>query len=255
MRTTRRFLPSPVAQRSARAATLAVLCLAAAPVWAGDAPAERQVPDTLQQRLLACTACHGKDGRATNQGYFPRIAGKPAGYLYNQLLGFRDGRRHYAGMTSMVEHMSDDYLRRIADHFAALDLPYPGPQTTAAPAALLAAGERLVRQGDGARQLPACVKCHGAAMTGTLPATPGLLGLPRDYLVAQLGAWRSGSRHAAEPDCMARIAQALGPDDIAAVSTWLSAQPLPANPKAVTASAEPLPSPLPPSLRCGSVPP
>jgi hypothetical protein len=25
-------------------------------------------------------------------GYYPRIAGKPAGYLYNQLLNFRDGR-------------------------------------------------------------------------------------------------------------------------------------------------------------------
>jgi cytochrome c553 len=28
-----------------------------------------------------------------------RIAGKPAGYLYNQLLNFRDGRRNYPLMT------------------------------------------------------------------------------------------------------------------------------------------------------------
>ncbi|HEX5688188.1 MAG TPA: cytochrome c4 [Ideonella sp.] len=230
--------------RRAGAAALAACCTAAA--WAGNATGGHQVPDTLQQRLIACTACHGKDGRATNQGYFPRIAGKPAGYLYNQLLGFRDGRRHYAGMTNMVEHMSDDYLRRIAEHFAALDLPYPAPPATRAPPALLAAGERLARHGDDARRLPACVKCHGDAMTGTLPATPGLLGLPRDYLVGQLGAWRSGSRQAAAPDCMAQIAKALSPDDIAAVSTWLAAQPLPPNPKAATAAGEPLP------LRCGS---
>ena len=33
---------------------------------------------------------------------------------------------------------------------------------------------------------------------------PGLLGLPRDYLNGQLGAWRSGQRRAVEPDCMAQ---------------------------------------------------
>ena len=30
--------------------------------------------------LLACTTCHGKEGRAGPDGYYPRIAGKPAGY-------------------------------------------------------------------------------------------------------------------------------------------------------------------------------
>ena len=46
--------------------------------------------DSMAQRTLACTACHGKEGRAGPDGYYPRIAGKPAGYLYNQLLNFRD---------------------------------------------------------------------------------------------------------------------------------------------------------------------
>ena len=49
----------------------------------GTAPPVRTVPDTIAERVRTCTACHGKEGRATNQGYFPRIAGKPAGYLYN----------------------------------------------------------------------------------------------------------------------------------------------------------------------------
>ena len=34
------------------------------------------------------------------------------------------------------------------------------------------------------------------ALTGTLPAVPGLLGLPRDYLNAQLGNWRTHQRQA-----------------------------------------------------------
>ena len=56
----------------------------------------------MAQRTLACTACHGKQGRAGPDGYYPRLAGKPAGYLYNQLLNFRDGRRRNAAMRYLV---------------------------------------------------------------------------------------------------------------------------------------------------------
>ena len=64
-------------------------------------------------------------------------------------------------------------------------------------------------------------------MTGVAPSIPGLLGLPRDYLNAQLGAWRNGQRRAHAPDCMAQVAQRLTPEDIGAVSAWLAAQPVP----------------------------
>ena len=74
----------------------------------------------MSSRVLACIACHGKEGRATPEGYFPRIAGKPAGYLYHQLLNFRDGRRSYPQMGYLIEHLTDDYLREMAEHFAAL---------------------------------------------------------------------------------------------------------------------------------------
>ena len=70
-------------------------------------PAPVPVPDTIEQRVAACTTCHGRQGRAARDGYYPRIAGKPAGYLYNQLINFREGRRHYAPMTYLVEHLSE----------------------------------------------------------------------------------------------------------------------------------------------------
>ena len=73
--------------------------------------------DTLQQRVKPCTSCHGNEGRATREGYFPRIAGKPSGYLFNQLLNFREGRRHYPMMTYVTQYQSDDYLREIAGYF------------------------------------------------------------------------------------------------------------------------------------------
>jgi cytochrome c553 len=202
----------------------------------------------MAERVLPCTSCHGKEGRATPEGYFPRIAGKPSGYLYNQLLNFRDGRRNYPLMVYLVEHLSDAYLREMAQHFAAIDLPYPPPQPPNVPAELIRRGEQLVRRGDASGNIPACVGCHGQNLLGVQPYVPGLLGLSRDYLYGQLGFWKNGERRAHPPDCMAKIASRLTPEDVQAVSAWLAAQP-------VVPGAKPaagFPGPLP--VACGSVP-
>ena len=47
----------------------------------------------MAARVLACASCHGDKGQGTSDDYFPRLAGKPAGYLYNQMIAFREGRR------------------------------------------------------------------------------------------------------------------------------------------------------------------
>jgi len=185
------------------------------------------IADTMAQRMLACTMCHGKEGVATNQGYFPRIAGKPADYLYQQLIGFRERRRNNVAMAYLLDNLSDAYLVEIAQYFSALDLPYPPPQPVGANSGPLAKGAQLVLYGDPKREIPPCVACHGAAMTGRLPSTPGLLGLPRDYVVAQIGAWKTGLRKAAAPDCMAQVARRLNADDINAVSHWLASRTVP----------------------------
>ncbi|HEX6707225.1 MAG TPA: cytochrome c4 [Albitalea sp.] len=204
-----------------------------------------QVQNTLAERTRTCTACHGKEGRATREGYFPRIAGKPAGYLFNQLVNFRDDRRKNAAMTYLVQHLSDDYLREIAGYFAELDLPY-APPPPAPPADMAALGEKLVLRGDPARDLPSCLRCHGDTLTGVLPGIPGLLGLPRDYVIAQFGAWRNGQRRSPEPDCMAQITKTLTAQDIGAVAAWLASRPLPVSSKPAERIATPLP------IACGS---
>ena len=225
---------------TATAVAAALLCVATA---APAAPFE----DTMAQRMLACTGCHGPEGRAAPDGYYPRIAGKPAGYLYNQLLNFRDGRRPYALMSGLLAPLSDAYLAEIAAHFAALELPYPAPLASTLSETERALVARLVTEGDAARALPACAACHGAAMTGTAPFVPGLIGLPRDYLNAQLGAWRAGKRIAQAPDCMAQVAQTLRPDEIGRISSWLAAQPVPVNAKPASEFAAPVP------IACGGV--
>ncbi len=234
-------------------------------VTASAKPAE----NSMAQRMQACTTCHGAGAtaqvvRTQNEAYFPRIAGKPAGYLYNQLLNFRDGRRHYGLMVGMVEHLSDGYLMEMANYFSQLDLPYPppAPPRPGTSNATMVRGQALVEQGDRARGIPACVACHGAALMGVAPALqvvnslanthpsmPALLGLPRDYMAGQLGAWQTGQRRAHAPDCMGRIAKLLSVDDVEAVAAWLSTQPVPMG--AASKPAASLPGALPEA--CGGV--
>jgi cytochrome c553 len=189
--------------------------------------------DSMAQRMTACTVCHGKEGRAAPDGFYPRIAGKPEQYIYQQLKHFQQGRRSYDTMTHMVRNLSDNYLKAMAKYFSELDLPYAAPIASTASSADLGRGEQLVKRGDATLNIPACNQCHGDQMTGMLPATPGLLGLPRDYINSQIGAWKEGSRKGAVPDCMNKVAKQLNAQDLSAISSWLSAQPVPSNSKPV----------------------
>lgn len=243
--------PCALARVAAYFALLVLLLLGPRPGLAQTASVATGVPDTLAERVTACMACHGEPTAAQrNRPYYPRIAGKPAGYLYNQLDNFRAGRRQVPVMTWMVQHMSDAYLHEIAAYFAAQ--PAPLPSTAAASAGVTAAdlarGRQLVLHGDPALKVPACMACHGARLTGVLPAIPGLLGLPRDYINAQFGAWRNGSRHAHAPDCMGTVATRLSLADVSAVSGWLASAPVPSDPAPADGVAQPLP------LACGSQP-
>ncbi|MFK2878909.1 c-type cytochrome [Rhodanobacter hydrolyticus] len=217
------------------------------PAFAGSqasmAPA---VPDTLQQRIAACVACHGGHGEGSpGSGFFPRLAGKPAGYLRRQLMDFQNGLRQYAPMEYTVRGLSPDYLHEIAEYFAAQQVPYTRSPLPPVPAQAMQRGEQLVTLGDAARGVPACARCHGNQLTGVQPDIPGLVGLPYDYISAQLGAWRTHTRATVAPDCMAEVAARLGESDITAVSAWLSSRELPAD-----MHAQPAGSVRPP-LHCG----
>jgi cytochrome c553 len=206
----------------------------------------------MAQRTKTCTACHGDQGRAGPDGYYPRLAGKPVGYLYHQLINFTEGRRHYTLMTGLLDNLTPEYLQEIAHYFSSLSIPYPAPLPTQASAAVLARGEQLVREGDPARNIPACRLCHGKALTGVRPNIPGLLGLPGDYINGQLGGWQTGQRSTVAPDCMAKIARLLNDGDISAVARWLSAQPVPVDAKAV--DQPPAQDDILKNFRCGSAP-
>jgi cytochrome c553 len=201
-------------------------------------------PNTMEARMLACAACHGPQGQGTGNDYFPRLAGKPAGYLLNQLVAFRDGRRRYPPMN----YLPEPYLRQMADYLAALRPPPPPQAAAEASPTLLARGHALATEGDPIHGVPACARCHGPTFTGMEPAIPGLVGLHASYISAQLGAWRYGTRTAAAPDCMQIIAATLTENDVSAAAAWLASLPVPSDPSPVARGTLSMPLP------CGSEP-
>ena len=213
-------------------AALLIVVLIAAPLAHGQdeaVPAFKQL-DSMEARVQGCVTCHGQAGQGTNNGYFPRIAGKPPGYLYNQLLAFRNGTRKYPPMNYLVAYLPDAYLREMAEHYAKLRPPLTPRAQPSVVAAVMERGKMLVNAGDPAKTIPPCAACHGKGLTGMEPGIPGLVGLRQAYIVGQLTSWRVGQRSAAEPDCMKRIATRLSDADITAVAAFLAAQELPSDP-------------------------
>ena len=134
---------------------LSTPALAQAPVSPGSVAPQGLQAGTMAARMAACTACHGASGSGSADGYFPRIAGKPAEYLYRQLLGFRDGQRQYRPMQTLLAYQSDAYLLEMAEWFARQTPDYP-PTRTGGSVAQRERGRLLAKQGDAARGVPAC---------------------------------------------------------------------------------------------------
>jgi cytochrome subunit of sulfide dehydrogenase len=88
--------------------------LAAVPAQAKDARA-------LQIATLAstCAACHGTQGKAVAGAAVPGLAGMPAGYMVEQLKGFKSGARPATVMHQISKGYSDAQIDQLAAYFAA----------------------------------------------------------------------------------------------------------------------------------------
>ncbi len=228
--------------------TLVLVGLGCAAAVADTPTPAAKAPDTIAARVQGCSTCHGDVGQGTADSSFPRIAGKPAGYLFNQLQNFRDGRRSYPPMNYLLGYLHDDYFTDMAAFFASQHVPFAPPEKSTLPASEIAAGERLVHQGDAAHGIPPCIACHGPQLGGINPGIPGLIGLHSRYISGQIEAWRAGTRRAKAPDCMSEIANHLSETQITQVAAWLATQPAP------TASTPAAPGAWKTPLACGSQP-
>ncbi|CAM3675099.1 Thiosulfate dehydrogenase electron acceptor [Pseudomonas reidholzensis] len=169
---------------------------------------------------MACLACHGADGKGLAAAGFPRLAGLSAGYLNKQLNDFRSGSRKQPVMEPLAKALTPEEAEAVSAYLAELPSD-PAPdlrrqQIATDPVA------RLALYGDWSRQIPGCVQCHGPGGSGVGEHFPPLAGQPAGYLVAQLNAWRDGSRSNDPSQMMAGVAKAMTEAEVTAIAAFFA---------------------------------
>ncbi len=176
-----------------------------------DAPAYRALIDTPEDAVVdagvatlrQCRACHREGSTLT-----PRLDGQPAEYLRAALDAYADGRRHSGIMRTVVTGLDAETRAALAEVLSA------APDAERASLALPPAGG-VIGRGDAARDIPACVECHGPGPRTRDPRYPALAGQPADYLRLQLTLFAEGRRGgSAYADIMQAIATRLTPAQI-----------------------------------------
>lgn len=180
-----------------------------------------------RDHVWSCASCHGAAGEGN--AITPRLAGQVSYYLFKQLVDFRDGIRDNAHMAYVARGLGEDEMRELADYYAQIRLPsLVGPRLDGN----LERGRQLAHEGDWKRNVPACLQCHGASGEGVQPSFPVLAGQQPEYTFAQLALWHADARGNSPQQLMDKIAQAMTPEDMRAVSDYLSTLPLTGGPAA-----------------------
>jgi cytochrome c553 len=166
-----------------------------------------------------CASCHGADGNSAAP-QFPSLAGQPADYVVAQLKAFQAGARKNDMMAPMAQGLSEAHMADIAAYFAS-----QAPKGGAADPNLVALGQTLYRAGNAESGVPACMACHGPAGKGMAGAGfPALAGQHAEYVLAQLKAFKDGTRGAGAEGVMAAmgdVAKRLTDEEAAAVANYV----------------------------------
>ena len=173
---------------------------------------------------VVCSACHGPNGNSTSPEW-PRLAGQNAVYIVEQLRLFRSGVRNNPVMKPLASTLSDQDIDDIAVYYQAQT-----PVGLEADPSYWQAGEALYLRGDRAREVPACVACHGPVGRGNLAAGyPALRAQQSVYVVKQLNDYANGTRYTgANPETASRngpmmfaVARRLSPEQIRNVASYV----------------------------------
>jgi len=171
-------------------------------------------------KSAVCAACHGADGNSTNP-IWPSLAGQHAGYLYKQLMDFKEGRRVNASMTGMVAPLSEEDMRDLAAYYEGQPR-----KAVAVDDGLLELGESIYRGGITETQVPACMGCHSPSGEGNGPAAwPALKGQHPEYIVLQLQSFQLEHRANDTGRMMRNVAVRMSEMEMKAVAAYAAALP------------------------------
>jgi cytochrome c553 len=163
-----------------------------------------------------CAACHGSKG--LSQTNIPSLAGQSPYAIYKQLHDYRTGARANPQMTPVAKQLRPSELAAVAAYFADASRQYAaigGRDLVGEPAI-----EKLAREGDSRRRIPASFACPLNGVGGPIE-TPVLIGQSQDYLVQQLNNYASGQRKNDVYGRMREISRKLTPKERAELARYL----------------------------------
>lgn len=196
---------------------LTVLCgLQAGVTSAAEQPAAGSA-EQGQAKAAPCVACHGVNGNSVNPEW-PVLAGQHASYIERQLAAFKHDERQNPLMTPMAKPLSEQDIADLGAFFAEQK---PTGALEAEPSKV-ALGEKLFRGGDTAKGIPACAACHSPDGAGNpVAGYAHLQGQHATYTIAQLKAYRAGTRQTDPNQMMRDVAAALSDEQIDAVASYI----------------------------------
>ena len=134
---------------------------------------------------LNCTMCHGAQGMSGSNA--PNLAGQYPEVVIKQLHDYKSGKRvQLRSWRRWRKSLADRDIDDLAAYYAYL------PKARTAPTTYDESLPALVRVGAPLRNIAPCISCHGGVDQKL--GAPWIEGMPKDYLVAQLKAFRSGER-------------------------------------------------------------
>jgi len=172
-----------------------------------------------------CAACHGADGNSVIPAN-PKIAGQHVEYTLKQLRNFKgsdnkkpEDIRKNSVMAGMVAGLSESDMKNLAAYFS-IQQPLPG---TATNKELALRGQKIYRGGNTKTGVPACGSCHSPNGAGIPALYPRLAGQHAEYTLAQLKAFRLGTRANDVNEVMRAIAARLTDQEARAVAEYIAA--------------------------------
>ena len=73
-----------------------------------------------KSKYVVCAGCHGPTGGGNEALKYPRLAGRDAAYVREQLHAFKAGKRDNATMKAMTAGLSDPDMDNLAAYIATL---------------------------------------------------------------------------------------------------------------------------------------
>ena len=172
-----------------------------------------------KNKAAACAGCHGMDGNSLVPT-FPKLAGQGEKYIAKQLADFKANTdRKNDLMLGMAAGLSEEDMADIGAFYATQKLAGPAP----ADDSKLALGQQIYKGGNLTEGTPACQACHGPKGAGIAPSGyPQVGGQYVDYTLAQLKAFRDGTRANDDKMLMRSIVKDMTDEQLEAVANYIA---------------------------------